>query len=59
MRHSTIKQRLFLLVAVPLVALAITSISLIRSAYTGYKGAQQTQAVLEVAVAAGTLVHTL
>lgn len=59
MRHSTIKQRLFLLVAVPLVALAITSISLLRSAYTGYKGAQQTQAVLEAAVAAGTLVHTL
>ena len=59
MRHSTIKQRLFLLVAVPLVALAITSISLVRSAYTGYQGAQQTQAVLEVAVAAGTLVHTL
>ena len=59
MRHSTIKQRLFLLVAVPLVALAITSISLVRSAYTGYQGAQQTQAVLEVAVAVGTLVHTL
>ena len=59
MRHSTIKQRLFLLVAVPLVALAITSISLVRSAYTGYQGAQQTQAVLEVAVAASTLVHTL
>ena len=59
MRHSTIKQRLFLLVAVPLLALAITSISLIRSAYSGYQGAQQTQEVLELAVAAGTLVHTL
>ena len=59
MRHSTIKQRLFLLVTVPLVALLISSISLVRSAYTGYQGANQTQAVLEVAVAAGTLVHTL
>lgn len=59
MRHSTIKQRLFLLVTVPLVALLISSISLVRSAYTGYQGANQTQAVLEVAVAAGTLAHTL
>jgi methyl-accepting chemotaxis protein len=59
MGHSTIKQRLFLLVAVPLLALAITSVSLIRSAYSGYQGAQQTQEVLELAVAAGTLVHTL
>jgi methyl-accepting chemotaxis protein len=59
MAHSTVKQRLFFLVAVPLLGLVITSASLIRSAWSGYQGARQTQTVLEVAVAAGTLVHTL
>lgn len=59
MANTTIKQRLFLLITVPLVALTISSVSLIRSAYSGYQGARQTQDVLDIAVAAGTLVHSL
>jgi methyl-accepting chemotaxis protein len=57
--QSSIKQRLFLLVAVPLAALAIASVSLASSAWSDYQSARRTASVLDVALAAGTLVHTL
>jgi methyl-accepting chemotaxis protein len=59
MKTTTIRQRLFLLVIVPLLALAITAGNLIYKAYGDYRGATLTQGVLKVAVAAGELVHTL
>ncbi|MDE2599993.1 MAG: methyl-accepting chemotaxis protein [Rhodocyclaceae bacterium] len=59
MSSTTVKQRLFLLMAVPLLALLISSGSLVRTAFEGYQSASRTQSVLEVAVAAGVLVHAL
>ncbi|MDP2824875.1 MAG: nitrate- and nitrite sensing domain-containing protein, partial [Sulfuritalea sp.] len=44
---------------VPLLALAVTAINLIRNAYDDYRGATVTQEVLKVAVVAGDLIHTL
>lgn len=59
MKTTTIRQRLFFLVVVPLLALAITAGNLIHKAYDDYRGATLTQEVLKVAVAAGELIHTL
>jgi methyl-accepting chemotaxis protein len=59
MSATTIKQRLFLLMSLPLIALLVSSASLVRSAYQGYQSAHQTQVVLDAAVAAGALVHAL
>ncbi len=59
MKTTTIRQRLFFLVVVPLLALAITAGNLIHKAYGDYRGATLTQEVLKVAVAAGELIHTL
>ncbi len=59
MKTTNVRQRLFLLVIVPLLALAITSSNLIRNAYEGYRDAVLTQDALRVAVAAGELIHTL
>ncbi|HWV17231.1 MAG TPA: methyl-accepting chemotaxis protein [Rhodocyclaceae bacterium] len=59
MSATTIKQRLFLLMSLPLIALLVSSASLVRSAYDGYQSANRTQVALDAAVAAGALVHTL
>ena len=59
MSATTIKQRLFLLMSLPLIALLVSSASLVRSAYDGYQSAKRTQVALDAAVAAGALVHTL
>ena len=59
MQTTTIRQRLFFLAFVPLLALTITAASLIGDAYQDARGARQTQQVLRVAVAAGELIHHL
>ena len=59
MKATTIRQRLLFLVMVPMLALAVTAINLIRNAYDDYRSATVTQEVLRVAVAAGDLIHTL
>jgi methyl-accepting chemotaxis protein len=59
MKATTIRQRLLFLVMVPMLALAVTAINLIRNAYGDYRSATVTQEVLRVAVAAGDLIHTL
>ncbi|MDX9994637.1 MAG: methyl-accepting chemotaxis protein [Rhodocyclaceae bacterium] len=59
MKSTTIRQRLFFLVIVPLLALAITAGNLIHKAHGNYRGATLTQEVLKVGVAAGELIHTL
>src|SRR5690606_20886763 len=59
MSATTIKQRLFLLMSLPLIALLISSASLVRSAYQGYQSANRTQVALDTAAAAGALVHAL
>jgi len=56
---SSIRQRLFLLILIPLIALALTAAKLIYNAHGDYRGATLTQEVLRVAVAAGELIHTL
>ncbi len=57
--HSTIKQRLLLLLVVPLISLGIFGGKLIADSYSEYRSAQRTQSVLRLAVAAGNLVHAL
>ncbi len=59
MTTTTIRQRLVILIIVPLLALAITAANLILNAYRDYRGAVSTQETLKVAVAAGELIHTL
>ncbi|MBM4180725.1 MAG: methyl-accepting chemotaxis protein [Betaproteobacteria bacterium] len=59
MKTTSIGQRLALFAFVPLLALAITASGLIRDAYVEYRGAAQTRDALQVAVAAGALIHTL
>jgi methyl-accepting chemotaxis protein len=59
MKTTSIRQRLFLLIVVPLLALAITATNLIRNAYEEYRGATLTQEVLKLAVASGELIHML
>lgn len=55
MNNSTIRQRLFILVVVPLLALAVTAANLIGNAYHSYRGARLTEQALRVGVAAGEL----
>jgi methyl-accepting chemotaxis protein len=57
--HSSIRQRLLLLIVVPLVSLVVTGGTLIRDSFKNYRSAEQTQAVLHLAVAVGNLVHAL
>ncbi len=59
MGTTTIKQRLFLLVAIPLVALFIASANLIYSAYKAYRAADETEDVMVVVIAASNLIHGL
>jgi methyl-accepting chemotaxis protein len=56
---STIGQRLILLVAVPLIALALCASMLLKDAYQLLKSAERTGQLLELSVAAGQLIHVL
>ena len=58
-KHSTINQRLLLLIAAPLISLVILGGALVLRSYADFRSAERTQAVLKVAVAAGNLVHAL
>ena len=59
MAHSTIMQRLVLLTAVPVIALLTSSSILIKDSYDSYQGAVKAGRIIEVAVAAGDLIHPL
>ncbi len=59
MRHSSITRRLALLVAVPLLALAVSAGMLIYDSYGRYRNAGQAQGLMAAAVAAGNLIHAL
>jgi methyl-accepting chemotaxis protein len=52
-------QRLVLLVAVPLIALAIMAMTLIYQAFATYQNSVQTGQLMAVSVSAGNLIHTL
>ncbi|WP_319244570.1 methyl-accepting chemotaxis protein [uncultured Propionivibrio sp.] len=58
-KHSTIKQRLALLVAAPLVSLTILAGILIADSYSGYHSATGMLAMLKLAVASGNAIHAL
>ncbi len=57
--RSTIRQRLSLLIIVPLVSLMALGGKLIADSHSSYQNARNTHSVLSLAVAAGNLVHTL
>ncbi len=59
MTHSTIMQRLTLLTAVPVIALILSSGMLIWDSFGRYQSAAQARSIMEVAVAAGDLIHPL
>ncbi len=59
MTHSTIAQRLTLLTAVPVVALALSSGMLIWDSFDRYQNADQARSLMEVAVSAGDLIHPM
>ena len=58
-KHTTIKQRLMLLIVAPLISLLVFGGTLIATSYTAYRTAERTQSVLVLAVAAGKLGHAL
>ncbi|HEU0234719.1 MAG TPA: methyl-accepting chemotaxis protein [Gallionella sp.] len=59
MKHSTIMQRLTLLTAVPVIALILSSGMLIWDSFGRYQSAVQARSIMEVAVAAGDLIHPI
>ena len=59
MTHSTIMQRLILLTAVPLLALTLSSGTLVWDSFVRYQNAVQARGIMEVAVAAGDLIHPM
>ncbi|MDD5384334.1 MAG: methyl-accepting chemotaxis protein [Gallionella sp.] len=59
MTHSTIVQRLTLLTAVPVIALILSSGMLIWDSFGRYQSAVQARSIMEVAVAAGDLIHPM
>lgn len=59
MTHSTIMQRLILLTAVPVIALIMSSGTLIWDSFGRYQSAGQAHSIMEVAVAAGDLIHPM
>ena len=59
MNLSSIKNRLILLVAVPLLALVMMAGVLLERSYGTYQNSIQTHALMEVSVSAGSLIHTL
>ncbi len=59
MTHSTIMQRLMLLTAVPVIALILSSGMLILDSFGRHQSANQARSIMEVAVAAGDLIHPM
>ena len=59
MPQTSIRQRLFLLTAIPLLALILGATVLLHDAYRGLSGAQRTAELLRYSVAAGNLIHSL
>ncbi len=59
MHLTSITQRLAMLVAVPLIALAVSAGILIHDSYGRYRNAGQAQALMAAAVSAGNLIHAL
>ena len=57
MKRSTIVQRLTLLTAIPVIALVLSSGTLIWDSFCRYQNAVQARDIMEVAVAAGDLIH--
>jgi len=56
---ESVRHRILLLSIIPLLALAISVSILIKGAHSDYRGASATLTTLDVAVAAGNLIHTL
>ncbi|OGS91303.1 MAG: hypothetical protein A2Z95_10410 [Gallionellales bacterium GWA2_60_18] len=59
MKRPTIMQRLILLTAVPVIALILSSGTLILDSFDRYQNADQARSIMEVAVAAGDLIHPM
>jgi hypothetical protein len=59
MNRTSITQRLTMLAAVPLIALAVSAGILIHDSYGRYRNAGQAQALMAAAVSAGNLIHAL
>ena len=59
MARSTIAQRLTLLTAVPVIALVLSSSALVWDSLSRYQNAVQAHGIMEVAVAAGDLIHPM
>ena len=59
MQRSTIIQRLILLSAVPVTALILSSGMLIWDSFVRYQSAVQARSIMELAVAAGDLIHPM
>ncbi len=59
MKNSTIVQRLVLLTAIPVTALVLSSGMLIWDSFGRYQSAIQARSIMEVAVAAGDLIHPM
>ncbi|MBI1888177.1 MAG: methyl-accepting chemotaxis protein [Nitrosomonadales bacterium] len=59
MERSTIVQRLILLTAIPVTALILSSGILIWENFSRYQNAKQAHSIMEVAVAAGDLIHPM
>ena len=59
MKHTTIAQRLTLLTAVPVIALILSSGMLVWDSFNRYQSAVQARGIMEVAVAAGDLIHPM
>ncbi len=59
MKRSTIVQRLILLTAIPVIALVFSSGMLILDSFDRYQNASQAHSIMEVAVAAGDLIHPM
>ncbi|MDP1995699.1 MAG: nitrate- and nitrite sensing domain-containing protein, partial [Gallionella sp.] len=59
MQRSTIAQRLILLTAILVIALTLSSGVLIWGSLDRYQSADQARSIMEVAVAAGDLIHPM
>ncbi|MDD5300430.1 MAG: methyl-accepting chemotaxis protein [Gallionella sp.] len=59
MTRSTIAQRLTLLTAVPVIALILSCGALVWDSFSRYQNAVQAHGIMEVAVAAGDLIHPM
>ncbi|MDP2760160.1 MAG: methyl-accepting chemotaxis protein [Sideroxyarcus sp.] len=59
MKRSTIVQRLILLTAIPVIALILSSGMLVWDSFGRYQSAVLARSIMEVAVAAGDLIHPM